>query len=500
MPGRLALKATRPVGHLCRALLVGILAMTALVGCVELRAPEDAEGASAALDPGDPTPGAATETPRALVPTGDHTRPAVGWLAYIGGDGNVYVTTGDRGSTIRITSDATAGPEESGLSYHRLAWSRDNQLALAAVTRSGNRASGKLYVVGPIGAPDSAGSAKPLTPRLVAEDDEHFIIYSFWSPADYTNCGPGGVCGRLGYLIEETDGVGLHLLDYDHAEVTDHLVETGRPFYFSWSPDGRYLLWHAGGAARHNPEAEVGLLDVTDPRGHDKAVSRQPLSNPGLFDAPAWAPDQRHWLAVAANGDTDRLLRYAASGDPGTVLTRAPDRRIAFAWSPDGSRVAYAVQERRDDAFYGPVHFWQSRGNVQMGEAGALTNPAFDVAAFFWSPDGRRLAYLSRLVLPDEVWFQWRVYDLDRRVDRGFTAFHPTPLMQFMIHSFNQYAQSHSVWSPDGRFLVYADRDRRLTDRVWLVDTWAPAVDGRTEPILVGEGSLGVWSWGQAAP
>ncbi len=87
---------------------------------------------------------------------------------------------------------------------------------------------------------------------------------------------------------------------------------------------------------------------------------------------------------------------------------------------------------------------------------------------------------------------QWRTYDLGKEQDRGFSAFHASPLMGRKISSFDQYAQSHRFWSPDGRYLVYADRDRTLTDRVWLVDTWAkPGAD----PILVGEGSVAVWSW-----
>jgi Tol biopolymer transport system component len=64
--------------------------------------------------------------------------------------------------------------------------------------------------------------------------------------------------------------------------------------------------------------------------------------------------------------------------------------------------------------------------------------------------------------------------------------------MRFMVHSFAQYAQSHRFWSPDGRYLVYADRDDGDADRVWLVDT---AAEKGTDPILVDEGSIGVWSW-----
>lgn len=524
--------------RLCLALILGLLWVAALAGCVHMQVPEQRseiegsiESSVGAAPRGGVEPSLQPDQARLQDPgpADRRARRANGWLAYIGGDGNVYVTTARQRLTIQITSDATAGPEESGLSYHRLAWSRDNQLAFAAVTRSGSQAHGKLYVAGPIDLPTTPGSAKPPTPRLVAENDEHFIIYSYWSPVRpaqdrardrHTGCEPREACGRLAYLVEETDGVGLHLLDFDTGGVIDRLINVGRPYYFSWSRDGRYLLWHTGGATRHNPAAEIRLLDVADSAFGDCGATGPsrgcaPTTDwpfePGLFHAPAWAPDGHGWLAVVGSGtlekDTDRLLHYAvdveasagglagvqAQAAQGVVVARALDRRIAFAWSPDGGRVAYAMQEQRDDTFYGPVHVW----DAVTGEVRSLTNPAFDIAGFFWSPDGQRLAYLSRLILPGDIWMQWRTYDVDRQVDRGFTAFHPSPLMEFMIHSFNQYAQSHSVWSPDGRYLVYADRDHRLMDRVWLVDTLAPAAEGGTDPILIDEGSFGIWSWGQ---
>jgi TolB protein len=121
-----------------------------------------------------------------------------------------------------------------------------------------------------------------------------------------------------------------------------------------------------------------------------------------------------------------------------------------------------------------------------------VTDDPFRIRAFFWSPDGERLAYLTWLDLPNETWAQWRVFDLTTGRDRGFAAFNPTPLMRFALYSFGQYAQSHRLWSPDGRYLVYADRDIAAVDRIWLVDTWA---ERGADPILIGEGTLAYWSW-----
>lgn len=397
--------------------------------------------------------------------------PSSGSLAYIGGDGNVYVTTADRTSTLAVTADATAPAEGQGLSYHRLTWSREGHLAFAAVVRSGNAARSTLYVV------DAPGDA----PQAVGQSDEHFVIYISWSPVP---CPDRPTCRRLAYLIEERDGVGLRLVELDGGRAENRLVGVGRPFYFSWAPDGRRMLWHTGGARRHRPEARIALYDVE--RRHVETLPQAP----GLFLAPAWSPQGEHWLGVAASEAHDQLQIFG--GDRPRTVAAVPDGEMVFDWSPDGNRVAYAVRERSDDSFYGPIRLV----DLGTGESQQVTDGAFRILAFFWAPDGRRIAYLTRLALPDATWMQWRVFDVAGARDRGYTAFQPSSQMRFVVHSFNQYAQSDRFWSPDGRYLVYADRDRTLVERVWLVDTQA---EKGSDPILVGEGSIGFWSWDEGA-
>lgn len=437
------------------------LIAVALIGCSGLHLAR----------PTAPAPTSPQITPRAKGVTAANSTPSpakqAGQLAYIGADGNVYVTTADGESSIKVTSDATVPPEGEGLSYHRISWSPDGRLAFAAVTRSGNKARSRLYVVESPGGPA----------RIVGRSDEHFVIYVYWSPVP---CTGRPTCQRLAYLIEEEDGVGLHVVEMDAGQVENRLAGVGRPFYFSWSPDGRQIVGHTGGARRHNPDARITLYDV------DRDYVEILPQAPGLFYAPAWSPQGDRWLGVVADEGMDQL--QGIGPDQPTALAAALDAQIAFSWSPSGDQVAYAIRENSDDTFYGPVHLF----DLNTGKSRQVTNAAFSIAAFFWAPDGQRIGYLSQLSLPDAVWMQWRVYDLARDQDRGFTAFHPTPLMRFVIHSFNQYAQSHRFWSPDGRYLVYADRDRTLVERVWLVDTWA---ERGADPIPVDAGSIGIWSW-----
>lgn len=394
-------------------------------------------------------------------PTESHGR-----LAYIGGDGNVYVTTANRETTIAITDDATTFPEKEGFSYHRLAWSPKGSLAFAAVTRENENFSSQLYVV------DSPGEVA----RIVGQSDEQAVIYIYWSP---TACSSGPGCQRLAYLIEEDNSIALHIVEMKAGRVENRVAGLAQPFYFAWSPDSHQMLWHTGGARRHNEEGRLTLYDVDTDQWQTLPYTT------GLFFAPVWSPQGDSWLGVSADEAIDQLQIFGHNEQP-TTLTTNPDGQIVFLWSPQGDQIAYAKREGVDPVF-GPIHIF----DLETRQTKRITAPRFSITAFFWSPDGQRIAYLPKLI-PDANRLQWRIYDLERDEDRGFTAFTPSFQMWFMVSSFNQYAQSHSFWSPDSRYLVYADRDTSRIERVWLIDTWA---DGTNEPILIDEGSIGVWSW-----
>jgi hypothetical protein len=411
------------------------------------------------------TPNQTLSSPAPLLPGGG----SAGRLAYIGRDGNIYITTAALASTLAVTQDATTSPENIGFSYHRISWSHDGSLAFAGVIRSLNETNSRLYVMDASGAPA----------RLVAQNGEHFIIYIYWSP---TPCASNPTCQRLAYLVEvEAEEIGLRLVEMEEERVEDRLIHQGRPFYFSWDATGRRLAWHTGGARRYNSEAQLVLYEV---EGGQRQLLPQ---EPGLFLSPAWSPQTpEDWLGVLAQETTDQLYHFSLE-QPINLMADASDKFIAFAWSPEGERVVYAIRHSTVDPTYGPLFIY----DLETGQSQAVTGASFRVTGFFWSPDGRKIGYLTHLSATAE-WLQWRVYDLDKKQDRGYNVFTPSYQTQYILGSFNQYTLSHSFWSPDSRYLVYADRDERQVERVWLIDTWA---ERGAVPIFVGEGTLGIWSW-----
>lgn len=412
-----------------------------------------------------PTP---SPSPQPDIATTGQPPGSAGQLAYIGSDGNVYVTTADRVTTTAITTDATAPWEGPGLSYQRIAWSPQGQLAYAAVTRSGNNATSTLYVTQTPGQPA----------QVVGRSDDHFVIYIYWSPA---TCPGRPACRQLAYLIEETEEIALRLVKKEGARVENRAIGFGWPFYFSWAADGESILWHTGTGQPDNPAllAHYHLArDELEPLPH----------SPTNFMAPAWSPQGDVWLGALATPEAGQL--QLLGGDLPLTVADAPDGGTAFVWSPQGDRVAYAVRGRANQPFFDPIHIF----DLETGQSTQLTDRGLRVLAFFWDPSGQRLGYLTRLSLPENVeWMQWRVYNLSTGADRGFKAFNPSLQMRFVMGSFNQYAQSHRFWSPDGRYLVYASRnDLTREEQVWLIDTWSE--DG-ANAIFVDRGTMGFWSW-----
>jgi TolB protein len=161
---------------------------------------------------------------------------------------------------------------------------------------------------------------------------------------------------------------------------------------------------------------------------------------------------------------------------------------VAFAWSPDGRYIAYTEGYRSLivlDALTGDVV-------TQAIEEG--------VFAFFWSPNSESLAFItlsnqentfSAKRLQQANGLAWSVIDVASGQERHFGAFYPTDEMLYVLSYFDQFAQSHRVWSPDSRYLVYSEINAEGDALVRVLDT---TQDG-AEPQTLAEGTIGIWSF-----
>jgi TolB protein len=115
--------------------------------------------------------------------------------------------------------------------------------------------------------------------------------------------------------------------------------------------------------------------------------------------------------------------------------------------------------------------------------------------AMFWSPDGSRIAYVTA---PDARGvLSWRLYDIQTSESSLLTTWIPSPQQLVLLSFFDQYALSHSPWSPDGLNLVFAGQLWRGVVTVSQAASSQVIVLPVDDPGLaksIADGILGFWS------
>ncbi len=392
-----------------------------------------------------------------------------GTVAYIGSDQNVYTLSFPDNRSTALTSDA-----DSQRLYRWPTWSTDGRLAYFATVRQGSSLSTETYV-----SPDGRAPG-----RRIHSAPFEFLNYAFWAPQ---NCADGSGCRHLALLMNNSTQPELfvRLVSDSESGSTERIVGSGRPFYFSWSPDGRRMLWQ-----RNNQ-----TLDIYD------ATMGQVLRTlelvPGWFQAPAWSPIDDRLLFGILNADQETTDLVVLANDSVQRLATAVRGRVAFSWSPNGNYIAYADRD-------GPLRVIDANSGELISRS-----PTGGIVAFFWSPDSSQIAYVTpslppssfsvqadfsaktALYVQDAAGASWSVLDVKTGANRRFGAFLPTQEMVYFLVYFDQFAQSHRLWSPDSRYLVYAEVTPNGDPTISLLDTRRNDV----VPVSIADGPLAIWSF-----
>lgn len=254
--------------------------------------------------------------------------------------------------------------------------------------------------------------------------DEGLPLYARWSPDGQA----------LAVLVQADDQLELRVCTRD--QVGRHrVVDEGPPLFFGWLPDSRRLVLHAGGPSGSR-------LTVRDPLGSGEDV---PLPGvPGTFCAPIVVGD-RVVYAIQRGERSVVISAHPDGGDP--VELFEAEGLLAFVPSPDGRwlAVSHAALDR------GP---YVGVSRVPLDGSG----PAEQVApepcmAFFWLPGSDGLLTVGLDEARKCLW--WNLHLVESGDRRTIGPFRPTRELMFHLHFFEQFAGSHPLVSPDGRFLVY---------------------------------------------
>ena len=317
-----------------------------------------------------------------------------------------------------------------------------------------------------IGVADGAGLVSVFgedSRRDVYRSETEPPIYLYWSP-DAT---------ILSFIAARAEsGLGFWLADGD-AE--PYLVASGSPFYWSWDPSADTYFAHIGLTGEGS---RLAFGDGVDGLDDDN------LDSPGWFQAPGISASGAYVAYAAAGALGGRRIVIATHPEvEGAAVRRELGHQgvAMLGWNPVADVIAVMAPRQPAPHWFGPIDL--------LDAADGLLEPLVeDVAlAFFWSPDGDKLAYVAPAPAPDvqrvqvaglalqtqlpimqrtdgapiqqgAVRLSLGVVDLtapDGERDRTIATF--TPSLAFVdqfLPFFDQYAQSHRVWAPTSDALV----------------------------------------------
>jgi len=373
----------------------------------------------------------------------------------------------------------TVGP--NGEDFRQLA-TLPNQLAFPAWSPDGSllaiTVGSNVYIMADVEAASLNNEFES-----IYESSDLSPFYAYWSP-DST---------QLSFLTNHPEGLALHLADVGAGRDAASIVALGQPFYWDWTQDSDQLLIHSGMLGSN---ARLALIDH---QGNGADVAK-----PGFFHAPGIsASGELRAYAALDESRTSQLIIQDVSGNQ--LISEPHLGQVSLLWSPVDELLAISSPVSNSIASYGPLRIVDPIKN----EIRTLTSD--NVVAYFWSPNGRSIAYFSfsnhdigavqALVPPgknnhrariqgqvDELTMDLWIVDVDSQQKRLLLNFSPSRTFthQFLPF-FDQYALSHRIWSPQSNALTVPILEEGVSHiAVVYLD--------RTEIKLLSSGEIAFWS------
>jgi len=299
----------------------------------------------------------------------------------------------------------------------------------------------------------------------------------------------------------------------------DDLVRVASLTDLDLSPDGEYVVYSVGEPDFKSDKPRYDLW-----RARWDGSGKRPLTRTADADEnqPTYSPDGKRIAFLSDRGDDDAETQvWVMPADAGEAesLTSFPGGVSDFAWSPDGKMLAVIASDPERpkgeekppqprpiviDRYYFKEDFTgllsDKREHLWLFDVGSrkttqLTAGGHDERLPAWSPDGKRIAYVTKRGPDPDRHLNSDIYVIEARegaVEKQVTRFEGADN--------DADLESPLAWSPDGRKIAYtqAGEDKWIYYKPWslaIVDVESGAVTrpagtelDHTKPVFTPDG------------